>query len=143
MDLDAVCEAIAAAVTAANIDLNGVRVTATAFSPDALTAPHFFCAEYTLNYDKSFGALAELVLTCRLLVARGDDRSAQKVLRAAASTGVRTISQVFREARGAPGQSSLDGAAEDLHLQRAQGPRLYEVNGTQYYGLEFTAFVMG
>lgn len=143
MDLDAVCEAIADAVTDAELEVNGMRVTATAFSPDALAVPHFFTAEFVGNYDKTYGALVELTLTCRLMLARADDRSGQKAARALASTGVGTISAVLLAARGAPGQMALGGSADDLHLTRVAGPRLYEIGQVQYYGLEFTVFVMG
>jgi len=144
LDVDAVCEALAAAVNAAALTINDQQVTATAFAPDAVSTPHFFCAEYVLNYDKTFGAESELTLTCRLIVARGTDYAAQKGLRALAShVGSNSIPAVIRAARGAPGQAALDGAADDLHLVRAQGPRLYEINGVEHYGLEFTVFVMG
>ncbi len=144
LDLDDVCEALAAAVTAAELTVNGQQVTATAFGPDAVTPPHFFTAEYVLTYDKTFGAESELTLTCRLIVARGTDYAAQKGMRELAShVGSNSIPAVFRAARGAPGQSALNGAADDLHLLRAQGPRLYEINKVEHYGLEFTVFVMG
>lgn len=143
MDVDAVCEAIAAAVTTAELEVNGQRVTATAFAPEALAVPHFFTAEFVATYDKTFGALTELVVTCRLMLARADDRSGQKAARTLASTGAGTISAALIAARGAPGQSALGGAADDLHLQRVTGPRLYEIGQVQYYGLEFTVFVMG
>jgi hypothetical protein len=45
--------------------------------------------------------------------------------------------------RGAPGQQALSGACDDLHLQRVQGPRLFNIGEAAYYGLEFTVFVMG
>lgn len=143
MDVDEVCVAIATAVTAAALTVAEVRVTATPFVPDAPTVPHFFTAEYSGVYDKSFGGLTELTLTCRLIVSRADDQSGQTSARALASTGTGTIAAAFLAMRGAPGQPALSGACDDLHLVRVQGPRLYLFGEVQYYGLEFTVFVMG
>jgi hypothetical protein len=143
MDIDAVCEAIAAGVTAAQLTVAGKRVTATAFAPDSVTEPHFFCAEFDGVYDQTFAGLTELTLTCRLLVSRADDVSGQSAVRALASTGSATVSAALLALRGAPGQPALSGAADDLHLRRVRGPRLYEVALVNYYGVEFTIFVMG
>jgi hypothetical protein len=143
MDIDAVCEAISTAITTAALSVAGQQVTSTAFAPDAITVPHFFTAEFIGNYDKSFNRLTELTLTCRLMLARADDSSGQKGARVLASTGAGTIVSAFQGMRGAPGQSALGGACDDLHLVRVQGPRLYQIGEGQYYGLEFSVFVMG
>jgi hypothetical protein len=143
MDLDAVCVAIAANITAAELTVAGHGLTATPFAPDALTAPHFFTAEFTGEYKKSFNSLMEMTLTCRLMLARADDRSGQQQIRRLASTGESTIAAAFDSMRGAPGQSALSGACDDLYLRRVQGPRLFTIGAEQYYGLEFTVFVMG
>lgn len=143
MDIDDVYEAIAAAVNTAALDINGQRLTATAFAPDALTTPHFFPAEFVGSYEKSFNGLAELVITGRLMLSRADDLSGQQMAQRLAGTGESTIRSVIRSARGAPGQEALSGAADDIHLQRVQGPRLYEIGQASFYGLEFTIFVMG
>jgi hypothetical protein len=143
MDIDAVCEAIAAAITAAAIDVNGQRVTATPFVADAVTPPHFFTAEFDGTYDRTFGGLVELNLTCRLVLARSDDRTGQSQARQLASTGTGTLSAAFLNMRGAPGSSALDGAADDIRLTRVSGPRLFQIGQVEYYGLEFTVFVMG
>lgn len=143
MDVDDVCGAIAAAITAAAPTANDQRVTATKFAPDALTVPHFFTAEFVGNYHKSFGNLLDLTLTCRLMLARADDQSGQQQARQLASTGVGTINAAFLGMRGAPGQAALSGACDDLYIQRVQGPRLYDIGVVQYYGLDFTVFVMG
>lgn len=143
MDIDAVCEAIAAALTAAELTVNERRLTATPFAPDNLTPPHFYTAEFTGNYDKTMGALTELTLTCRLMTSSAGERVGQQQAKALASTGTGTLHAAFRDMRGAPGQSALSGACDDLHLQRVQGPRLFDIGEAAYYGLEFTVFVMG
>ncbi len=143
MDLDDVCTAIAQAITSAALDVGGNRVTATPFAPEALTAPHFYTAEFTGNYNQTYGALMDLTLTCRLMVSRSDDKAGQQGAKALASTGAGTLSAAFLDMRGAPGQAALGGEADDIHLLRVQGPRLYEIGQASYYGLEFTVFVMG
>lgn len=142
MDIDDVCEAIAAALTAAELDVNGQRLTATPFAPEALSPPHFFTAEFTGSYDKTFAGLAELALTCRLMLARSDDHTGQQQAKVMASTGVGTVNAAFLSMRGAPGQPALGGVCDDLHLTRVQGPRLYDIGGS-FYGIEFNVFVMG
>jgi hypothetical protein len=143
VDIDDVCEAIAAAITTAALTVGTARVTATPYTPDAVVAPHFHTAEWTATYDRSFAGLTELVLTARLLLSRADDKSAQKAAQQLASTGASTIVATLKAARGAPGQSALSGAADDLHVRSVAGPRLYAYGDDQYYGLEFTIFVMG
>lgn len=143
MDVDAVYQAICDAVTDAAVNANGQRVTATAFAPDGLTVPHFFPAEFVGNYDQTFGGLAELTITARLMLSRADDSSGQEMAQKLAGTGESTIRAALVAARGLPGQAALGGTAEDIHLQRVQGPRLYDIGQASYYGLEFTIFVMG
>lgn len=144
MDIDAVCEGIAAAVTAAELMVAGQQVTATAFQPDSLTSPAFYAAEFLVNYDKTHGGTTQIVLTCRLMISRGDPENSQTALKVLASSGAAdNIRAALNAARGAPGQPALDGACSDLQLQRALGPRLYEVAGDQFYGLEFTIQVWG
>lgn len=144
MDLNAVCDGIAAAVTSAAVTVNGQRVTATGFMPEAVAEPHFFCAETTINYHKTHGGLVEVLLTCRLMVSRADDKSGQEKARAVlAATGSNSIPAAIEAARGAPGQAALSGACQDLVLQRVQGPRYYQIGQVEYLGLEFVIFVMG
>lgn len=144
MDIDDVCVAIAAAITAAALTVNDRRVTATPFAPDNLTPPHFYTAEFTGNYDRAMGgALTELMLTCRLMLSPAVDWAGQQQAKTLASTGTGTLHQTFRGMRGAPGQKALSGACDDLHLQRVLGPRLFTIGEAGYYGLEFTVFVMG
>lgn len=144
MELVDVCEGIAAAVTAAELTVAGQQVTATAFQPDSLTPPHFYTAEFIETYDQTHGGLTKLILTCRLMVVRGDEAASQQALQTLASSGATgNIRAALNAARGEPGQPALDGAASDLQLQRAQGPKLYEVAGVQFYGLEFTIQVWG
>ncbi len=144
LDINLVYERIAEAVNDATLDGETLRVTATAFSPDVPTVPHFFPAEFIADYDRTFGGLTELVITARLMLSRASDETGQREARRLASAGVNTIREAINTAAGSPGEMALDGAADDIHLRRATGPRLYDY-GTDghFYGLEFTIFVMG
>lgn len=145
MDIDAVCTAIADAITTAQLSVNGQRVTATPFAADSYVVPHFYTAEFEAVYDQTFAAAPQMTLTCRLLLSAADDLAGQQQGKSLASTGaVNTLHQAFRDMRGDPGQSALSGACDDLHLQRARGPRLLDVGGdVSYYGIEFTILVVG
>lgn len=120
-------------------------LTCSGYVPDAVTAPHFFVGEYTVDFDKAYGrALDELEVTCRVLVGRADDRSAQKLLDALLSgSGPASLKQAIEAARGAPGEFALGGAAHDLHVTRVQGYRWYEHAGTTYVGAELIIQVIG
>lgn len=144
LDVEAVAVALAAAVTTATINLNGQRITATDFVPEALTPPHFAVAEFTNTFHRSFGGRDEWSVTCRLFVSRADDAEGQRTARqAASSTGSASILTALEAARGDPGERALDGAADDLVVQTARGPRLYQVGEQNFYGVEFVVFVTG
>lgn len=145
MQISWVREGIANA--ARNIVLpNGIaKLTATAYVPDAIVAPCFFIAEVEINYDKAMARkLDELLFTCRVLVGRQDDQASQRILDAMLSgSGPASLKQAIEEARGLPGEMALDGAADDLHIQRVQGYRWYEHNSVTYVGAELIIKVIG
>lgn len=134
MDLNAICNAIAAAAADATSD---PALTTTGFVPDAITEPHLFVAEPEISYDKTFGRTAELELTCRLLVGRQDDRAAQTLLRKYLSTGNQeSVKDAIEAARGGPGQPALGGLVDDLWVRRVERPRWYQHADTQYVGVD-------
>ncbi|MCY0962979.1 hypothetical protein [Streptomyces sp. H27-H5] len=141
----AVREAIAGAVRAVVLPSGAGRLTCTGYTPDSITAPCFFVAEYTVAYDKAFGrALDEAELTCRVLVGRADDQTSQRLLDAMLSgAGPASIKAALVAARGAPGEEALDGHADDVHLERVQSVRWYEHQGTTYVGAELIVKVIG
>lgn len=141
MDISAVREAIAEAAKQAD---STPALTCTGFTPDAISEPHFFVAEYTIEYNTTYsgGPIAEF--TCRVLVARADDQAAQKFLDLYFSDeGPASIKAAVEAARGEPGQLALGGAADDLHVMRLQGNRWYEHAGVQYVGGELIVKVLG
>jgi hypothetical protein len=121
------------------------KLTTTGYVPDSIAAPAFFVAEVEVNYDRAMGRkLDELLFTCRVLVGRTDDRTSQKILDSLLSgSGTASLKVAIDAARGAPGQAALGGLADDLHLQRVQGYRWYEHEGTPYVGAELVIKVIG
>ncbi|WP_344248236.1 hypothetical protein, partial [Actinocorallia libanotica] len=119
-------------------------LTCTAWLPDQVTSPHFFIAEYTQDYDKTFGGLDVVEFTARILIARGDERSAQEVLDLLLRRGgPSSLKCALEAARGEPGEYALGGLADDFRVERMQGNRLYEHAGVQYVGGELIIRVFG
>ncbi|MBC2903525.1 hypothetical protein [Streptomyces cupreus] len=145
MQVSAVREALAAAARAVVLPAGLPKLTCSGFVPDAVTAPHFFVAEYEQEFDKVMArGLDELTFTSRVLVGRADDRSAQQILDAMLSgSGTASLKKAIEAARGGPGQYALGGLAHDLHVMRVQGYRWYEHAGATYVGAELMIKVIG
>ncbi|MER6198023.1 hypothetical protein ABT234_11745 [Streptomyces sp. NPDC001586] len=138
-------EAIATAARAVVLPGGVGKLTCHGYTPDSITAPHFFAGEYSLEFDKAYGrGLDEAELTCRVLVGRADDVSAQRTLDALlAGAGAASLKQAIEAARGEPGEAALGGLADDFHVTRVQGYRWYEHQGTQYVGAELIIRIIG
>lgn len=145
MQISAIRAAIADAARAVVLPGGIEKLTCTGYVPDAVTAPHFFVAEYEQVYDRAMNrGLDELTFTTRVLVGRADDRSAQQTLDAMLSgSGPASLKQAIEAARGAPGDYALGGLAHDLHVMRVQGYRWYEHAGSTYVGAELMIKVIG
>ncbi|MFF5759675.1 hypothetical protein ACFY7A_30105 [Streptomyces longwoodensis] len=145
MQISAIREAIATAARAVVLPDGTKKLTCSGYVPDAITAPHFFVAEYEQDFDKAMGrGLDELKFTSRVLVGRADDKSAQRLLDSMLSgSGPASLKQVIEVARGAPGEYALGGLAHDLHVMRVQGYRWYEHAGSTYVGAELMIRVIG
>ena len=145
MDMSAIRAAVADAAREVVLPAGIPKLTATGYTPDAVTAPHFFCGEYSVDFDKAMRrSLDEVELTCRVLVGLADDRSAQIILDALLSgSGPASLKAAIETARGAPGEYALGGLAHDLHVRRVQGYRWYEHQGTQYVGAELIIRIIG
>ena len=143
MDITAVRQALANAASA--VVLPTSKLTCTWFLPDAVAEPHFFVAEYETEFDAAMNRRLDVVtFTCRCLVGRGDERSAQLLMDAMFSgSGAASLKAAIEAARGAPGQMALSGAASDLRVVRTQANRLYEHAGTQFVGGEVVVRVIG
>lgn len=145
MQMAQVREAVADAAGTVVLPSWAGKLTCSGYTPDAIVAPHFFSGEYSIEFDKAMGRALDIVeLTCRVLVSRADDKSAQQVLDLLLSgSGPASLKAAMVAARGAPGQPALNGAADDVHLMRIQGYRWYEHAGTQYIGAELILKILG
>lgn len=145
MQISPVRDAIATAAQTVVLPAGTAKLTCSGYTPDAITAPHFFVAEVEVTYDRTMGrGQDELQFTARALVARSDDRSSQQILDALLSgAGPASLKAAIEAARGTPGQAALGGLADDLHVVRVQGYRWYEHEGVQYIGAELIIRVIG
>lgn len=145
MQISPIRAAIATAARVIVMPAGVPTLTCTGYVPDAVTAPHFFVGEVEVTFDKAYGRkLDVLEFTCRVLVGRADDKSAQEILDGLLSgAGPVSLKEAIEAARGAPGELALGGLAHDLHLMRVQGYRWYEHAGTQYVGAELIIKVIG
>lgn len=145
MQISEVRAAIATAARAVVLPAGVGKLTCSGYIPDSVIQPHFFVGEYNIEFDRAFGRGQDQVeFTCRVLVGRADDRSAQRHLDAMLSgAGPASLKAAIEAARGAPGEAALGGLADDLHVVRVAGYRWYEHAGTQYVGAELTIRVIG
>jgi hypothetical protein len=143
--MSAVREAIADAARAVVLPDGIAKLTCTGYVPDAVTVPHFFTADYTVDFDKAMRrALDEVELTCQVLVGIADDRASQRILDSLLSgAGPASLKQAIEATRGAPGDYALGGLAHDLHIMRVQGYRWYEHQGTTYVGAQLAVKIIG
>lgn len=145
MRMSPIRAAIADAASTVVLPAGTAALTATGYVPDAISAPHFFCAEYSVEFDKAMRrSVDEAELTCRILVGRADDRAAQDILDALLDgSGPASLKAAIEAARGAPGEYALGGLADDFRITRIQGYRWYEHQGTQYIGAELMIRIIG
>lgn len=145
MQISLVRDAIADAARTVTLPAGIGKLKCTGYMPDAVTVPQFFVGDVEITFDKTFGrGTDQLELTCRVLVGRADDRSAQKILDALLSgSGPASLKAALEAARGAPGEHALGGLADDLHVMRVQGYRWFEHQGTTYIGAELMVKVIG
>lgn len=145
MEMSAVREAVADAARAVALPEGLGKLTCSGYVPDAVVVPHFFTADYTVDFDKAMRrALDTVELTCQVLVGIADDRSSQRLLDAMLSgSGPASLKQAIEAARGGPGEYALGGLAHDLHVMRVQGYRWYEHAGTTYVGAQLAVKIIG
>ena len=145
MQISPIRAAIATAAGVVVMPTGVPALTCTGYVPDAVVAPHFFVGEVEVTFDKAYGRKLDILeFTCRVLVGRADDKSAQEILDGLLSgAGPASLKAAIEAARGAPGELALGGLAHVLHLMRVQGYRWYEHAGTNYVGAELVIKVIG
>lgn len=145
MQISAIRSAIADAAREVTVPAGTRALTCTGHLPDSITEPHFFIADVSIEFDRAMNrGLDSLELTARILVGREDDLSSQSILDALLSgSGSGSLKAAIEAARGAPGESALDGLAHDLRVERVQGYRWFEHAGITYVGAEMIIRVIG
>lgn len=145
MQIAEVRDAIAAAASTVVLPAGVRALTCTGFTPDSVTEPHFFVAEYTVDYDKTYGrGQDEVSFTCRVLVSAANDRASQQLLDSMLSgAGPASLKAAIEAARGAPGAAALGGLADDLHMERVSRYGWFEHAGQTYVGAEVAIRVIG
>lgn len=140
MDVGAIRAALADAVRDAVPGLNCFG-----YLPDSVPEPCFYTGEVEITYDQVFQrGMDELLITCRVLTSRADDRSGQAALDSyLAGSGDLSVKAAIEAARGAPGEAALGGLCDDLHVRSVQGYRMYQVGEVYYYGAELVVRVIG
>ena len=139
MDLYQVKVETAAAVGSA---ISGL--TCVPYAVDAVTPPMFMPVEIEIDPNQTFGGSDLVVITWRVLVSRADPKSAQKALDGyLARTGATSIRAALVAARGDPGESALNGAADDLVVTQVSGYQAYDVGSAKYLGADITVKVIG
>lgn len=138
MDLSVVRQELAnAADTIAGLTCYG-------YVPDSISEPCFYAGEVEIDPKQTYGGSDVALVTCRVLVSKADDRSGQMALDGYLSrSGAKSIRAALLAARGAPGELALNGAADDLSIERIQGYRIYETADSKYYGAEIIVKVIG
>lgn len=118
--------------------------------PDSLpSGPSFYVGEIDVELDITFrrarsgGSTTrtgndQATITCRVLVAKSDDKYALKKMREyMAGSGAESIVQAIANDR------TLGGSVHDSQVKRMRGNRLFQVGGSRFYGVEIDIFVIG
>lgn len=109
------------------------------YVPDALAGKSFLVCEIDVDFDKTFRrGMDELMVTCRVLIARRTERDAQRKLREFMAGGGMTSIKAAIES-----DKTLGGACDSLHVQRMSGNRMFTVGEKRYYGVEIYIKIVG
>lgn len=144
MDWNAVANALEAAANAVP------GINAFSYVPDDMPNVGFYVGEIDVDLNKTMRARRspdasgprrgtdQAEITCRLLVARYDDKAALQKLRAfMGGHGAESVVDAIERDR------TLDGTVDDSFCRSMRGNRMFTVGNTQFYGTELTIFVIG
>lgn len=126
-------------------------VNALEYVPDSLpAAPSFYVGEIDAELDVTFRqqraaetpttrtGTDKATITCRVLVARSDDKWALKKLRDfMAGSGEESIINAIAN------DPTLGGTVHASQVKRMRGNRVFIVGDKRFYGVEFDVFVIG
>jgi hypothetical protein len=115
--------------------------------PDMMNLPCICVGEVQITPSRTMGnasgpGMEEMVVTVSVFTSTADDESGQSLLDALISRNGKVRSALWAM-RGAPGQSALGGAADDLYLFDISGYGMISVadNGT-FYGATLSVRVI-
>lgn len=133
MDITAVRHALA---TAADV-IEGLLCYDHA--PSSVEVPGFYVGRVEIDWDSAMGrGMDSLVIYCRVLTSRADDRAGQDSLNAylkgSGSTSLKAALQADR---------TLGGACSTMRVRSVDGYRMFEHAGTEYFGAELAIDVHG
>lgn len=117
------------------------------YVPDDLPNVAFYVGEIDIDPNKSFGrnvagqtrrGTDQATITCRVLVARSDDKYAIRKLRTySAGSGDRSLIQAIQ------GDQSLADTVSANKVVSIRTNRLFNVGESRFYGTEIDIFVIG
>jgi hypothetical protein len=110
------------------------------FSPDSIPEPCFYPLSVEITPVEGYGAGDDVLVTCRLLVSRSDDRAGQEALNDYLS---RTGPKSVRAALAAARPLMVDGVACDLRVERITAYGEYLIGTTYYFGAQILIRVIG
>jgi hypothetical protein len=141
MDWNAVADALEAAANTVP------GINAYSEVPDDLANIGFYVGEIDVDFDVTFRrrpvtpgrtGTDEAIITCRVLVARFDDKAAQRKLRTFMSgTGPTALVQALSA------DKTLGGTVDSSQVKSMKGNRLFVVGESKFYGVELDIFVIG
>lgn len=140
MDFNAISNALAEA--ARTTGLNALD-----YVPDSLPNEAFYVGEIDIDFDQTMrGRLVDghrrgtdqAMVTCRVLVARADDKHALRKLRDyMIGSGVRSLKEAIEKDR------TLGDLVHSLQVKTMRGNRLFNVGEKKFYGVELDVFMIG
>jgi hypothetical protein len=145
LDLDAVARALAAAVSAAGLTLNGKTILGYDTVGDQ-NPPMFVVGAFEASPHQDFGGLDEVTFSCWLLTARSDEAEGQRTARQAASmTGTNSVPAVVEAQRHTQANGKgLGGLCDDLVVEgEITGPGPHELGAVSFFGVKIPIRVMG
>jgi hypothetical protein len=141
MDYSLVKQELANAITVAEIP----GLDAYSYLPSSPHLPCFFAGEVSVEVNNTFGGSDIAVVTCSVFVSAADDLDGQRKLDQLISrSGPYSVRTALMAARGEPGEFALNGACDDLSIDRIDGYGLIQVgNNETFYGANITVRLIG
>jgi hypothetical protein len=127
----------AALSDAATSDIDGLN--GYSYGASFMNVPAFFVADVELDYGSALeSGMETAAFNCRMLVSKTDDEGGQeRVDEFMTSQGDKSVKAALELDR------TLAGACFEVHVDSAEGPKVYVHNGVDYLGCQFRVQVTG